>query len=255
MFTTRYDSPKGPVISPAPGADGLLICCHGIYGGPGIALRHAAAIERTARFAEVGVCCLKGHPGLAEAVEGMRSARVQLVPLFMAEGYALGTLLPRALAGISTRGKRIDLCQPVGANPRLAQILSRGAALACRERGWRVRDTAFVIMGHGTPRDPASGATALAHARAIARDGEFAAVGVAFLDQAPSLAAAMARMDAGRTVVAGLFADAGPHGGIDVPRLIREVDGSAAYAGPVGRAPEIPDLILEQAAAELAQVS
>ena len=32
MFTTRYDSPKGPVISPAPSADGLLICCHGVYG-------------------------------------------------------------------------------------------------------------------------------------------------------------------------------------------------------------------------------
>lgn len=255
MFTTRSTAPKAPVIDASCHGRGLLVCAHGVYGAPGVAARHVAAIRRLGRFAEVRVCCLKGRPDPATVIGHMASAEIFVVPHFMAEGYALCELLPAALAGLSADGRSIHLCRPVGANPRLSGLLSAAALRTCGERRWASRDTTLLVMGHGTPRNPASAATAISHAEDIARAGCFGAVEVAFLDQAPSLPAVLERLTTRHAVVVGFFADRGSHGEKDVPRLLAESSVSAAYAGPIGTSDEIPDLILDQVFAELAPVS
>ncbi len=255
MFTTRSAAPKAPVTNPARHGLGLLVCAHGVYGGPGIAARHVAAIRRLGLFADVRACCLKGQPNPASVVSHMTSAEIFVVPHFMAEGFALRELLPAALAGLSADGRRVHLCRPVGANPRLSGLLSAAALRTCGERHWMPRETTLVVMGHGTLRNPASGATAIGHAGTIARANRFGSVEVAFLDQAPSLPTTLARLTTRQAVVVGFFADRGSHGEKDVPRLLAESPVSAAYAGPIGISSELPDLILDQLPAELALVS
>lgn len=239
MSTTRSVSPKAPATRPAANRAGLLIACHGVDGGPGIGLSHAAAIERRGLFAEVRVGCLKGRPSLVEAARGMRSQEIFLVPLLMAEGYTL----ERALAGLPPR---LLVCRPVGANPRLADVLAAAARRSCHLRSWEPEQTTLLVMAHGTKRHPHSGATALRHVQALRRGGGFAAVGSAFLDQAPTLGQALAERTTDQVVVVGFFADRGTHGESDVRRLLAETGGATAYAGPVGTAAELPGLILDQ---------
>lgn len=255
MSTTRFISLKAPVTDPTLGRAGLLLCCHGVYGGPGSAVQHAAAIQWLGLFAETRVCCLKGRPALASVIDHMDSPEIYLVPLLMAEGYSAGRLLNGALQEVPNGARRIILCRPVGANPRMAEVLSVTARRCCRARRWALEETTVVVMGHGTTRCASSGGTVLGHAAALARQSDFAAVAPAFLDQSPSLERVFAGITTAHTVVVGLFADRGAHGENDVPRLLVKAGYSAAYAGPVGIAPELSNLILDQVLAGRAEAA
>lgn len=255
MSTTRSAAPKAPVIDPALSDAGLLLCAHGVYGGPGVAAEHAAAIRRLGAFAETRVCCLKGRPALASVIDRMHSRRIYLVPLLMAEGYTARRLVTRALQDAPGHARRVVLCRPVGTNPGMAEVLSATARRRCRAKQWAPEDTTVIVMGHGTTRCASSGDTVHDHAEALAREGNFAAVAPAFLDQPPSLQQALARSTTHHAVVVGLFADHGAHGEIDVPRLLAKAGPSAVYAGPAGAAPELSGLILDQVLAGRAEAA
>jgi sirohydrochlorin cobaltochelatase len=167
--------------------------------------------------------------------------RVYLVPMLMAEGYTLRAML-RRLEG----GRELSVCRPVGANPRLAELIGRKAQAARIAQGWAAEDTALLLVGHGTERHAASGATTRRHAAELAARGGFAEAAVAFLDQAPTIAAAVARLSAPRCVAVGLFLDRGEHGEQDIPRLLATTGHQTVYAGPIGTDPEIATLIIEQ---------
>ena len=246
MSTTRLASPKAPATDPALAGSGLLLCSHGVRSGPGSAAAHAEAIQELGVFAETRACCLKGRPDMASVIRDMRAPRIFLVPFLMAEGYTARNVLARSLSDQPESRERTRVCRPVGTHPRIAEVLSASALRCCRDRGWPPRETGVIVMGHGTRRSANSGGTAWRHAQAMARRRDFAAVGAAFLDQPPSLESALARIAAPHTVVVGLFADRGSHGESDVPRLLERAGHDGAYAGPIGVAPEMPRLILDQ---------
>ncbi len=246
MCSTRPASPKAPVTDPA--KPGLLLCAHGVGGGPGVAAWHAARLARRGRFAEVRACCLKGRPTPAEAVAAMRAPRIHLVPLLMAEGYTARQVLPRALAALGPDLDRVALCRPLGLHRGLTGMIARAARRVAAAQGWPPGEVRLLIVGHGTPRDGQSGQAALARTAEIAGTGEFAEARAVFLDQAPYLAQVVTEGGARPIVAVGWFADHGLHGEADVSRLLAVAPGPAAYAGPIGAAPEIADLLLDQAA-------
>ncbi len=246
MFSTRSIYRTAPATEWLPASSGLVICGHGVRGGPGSAPRHAATIARLGRFAEVRVCCLNGRPCLEEVLSRMRTQSIYIVPLLMAEGYTAQRRLADALDDDAEDGKQVVVCRPVGVNPRLSDLIAASARRTCRDRGWAPGDCALIVMAHGTPRSAAAAATAIEHAARIARRQDFAEVATAFLDEAPSLPEALRSMASRYCVVVGLFADRGVHGEGDVLRLLSDWGGAAAYAGPVGIMPEIAALILEQ---------
>lgn len=224
----------------------LVLCGHGSRGGVGSAAGHAAAIRALGRFAEVQACALKGRPGLRETLAGLaRRARIDLVPMLMAEGYTLRTML-RQLDETAPPGARLHVSRPVGSHPGLAAVMAARAAQCCAERGWAAGDTGLLMVGHGTRRDPQSGATAHRHALDIARSGRFAEVGVAFLDEAPGIAQVLAGSPRPRWVAVGLFADHGEHGELDVPRMLAKSGRATTYTGAIGADGRMVDLILEQ---------
>lgn len=260
MSTTRFAVPKAPATDSALGnlrldGAGLLLCCHGVHGGPGSTAQHAAAIQRLGCFAETRVCCLKGRPALAGVIERMHSPQIFLVPFLMAEGYTARQYLSRALAALPESQGRIVLCRPVGTNPRIANTLSAAAMRCCRDRGWAPQETTVIVIGHGTTRCADTGDTARRHVEALARLGDFAAAAPAFLEQAPSLEQALRSCASPHSVVVGLFADRGAHGENDVPLLLAQLRSAAAYAGPVGTAPELSNLILDQVLARQAEAA
>jgi len=247
MSSTRSPDPRAPATDPRWAAAAAVLCAHGIAGGPGVARDHAAALAGRGLFAEVRACCLAGAPGLAETLAAIDRPRIFLAPLLMAEGYAMGTLLPRALGNApADRVERVMLARPVGTSPVLADMIADRAAAACRDRGWPPAETAVLLVGHGTTRDSASGATAREQAARLAATGRFAETAVAFLEATPTLAEALARLGPRPCVAIGFFADAGAHGEADVPRLLAQAGAGAAYAGPVGTDARMVDAVLER---------
>lgn len=222
----------------------LLICAHGAHGAAGVAADHADGLRR--RGIDARACCLKGHPSVAEALSRLTAGSVVLVPLLMADGYAAQTLLPRALANA---GRRVIVAPAVGLHPDIADLISIRARDRCRQRGWTTADTALVLAGHGTRRSAGSTAAARRHAAALRRSRQFAGVSTAFLEVSPALPEALDRLGGRNTVVIGLFADRGVHGEADLTRLLAPYGDSVAYDGPIGTAPKIADIILDQAGA------
>ncbi len=248
MSTTRSIARKAPATEPAWREASLLLCAHGSRGGPGSAHRHATALARRQWFRAAAACCLNGRPDLAGALARLPDGPVFLVPFLMAEGYALGTLLPRALGALGAAGARVRLCPPVGAHPRLAEVIADRAAAVCRSRGWRTAETDLLIVGHGSARFAGSGDTARTHAARIAAAGRFAEVTAAFLEEAPRAADVLGARRAARSVTVGLFADGGVHGEADVRALVAGSGGRAVYAGPIGPDPRLSGIVVDQVA-------
>ena len=248
MSGTRSPSRTAPATE-APFADAaLVLCAHGVRGGAGVALEHAGRIRRLGLFREVHACAHKGAPGLAATLASVEAPTIRFAPLLMAEAYTLRAILDR-LAGAVPPGRELIVCRPVGAHPALASLMAGRALRALAERGWRTEDTALLVIGHGTGRHARSSVSGREHAARIAAAHPFREVAVAFLDEAPTVPEALTRLDAPHIVAEGLFVDRGEHGEEDIPALLAGDARAGVYLGPVGCAPEICELILQQAMA------
>jgi len=216
-----------------------VICAHGARGGSAAAAAHARVLAGRGVFASVRACALLGAPSLDETLAALADEAVLLLPFLMADGYTARRVLPRRLA---EAGIAPTVRPPLGTHPGLASVI----AAAARAHG-AGRESALLLIGHGSGRDPASTGTARAHAARLAASGAFAAVATAFLDAPPGIAEALAGLGARPVVAVGLFADAGTHGDDDAPRRLAAARPDALYAGAIGPRPEIADLILAHA--------
>jgi len=223
----------------------LVLCVHGIRGGPGVAAEHARAFEQRGLFAEVAACCHKGEPGLLDTLARIRSPRVFLMPLLMAEGFTLRAMLRKVEPVLRSRAG-LALCRAVGTHARFAAMMAMRGRAECAQRGWPTSRTGLLIAGHGTRRDAGSAATARDHAATIEQQGLFGEVAVAFLDEPPTIPAALSERRMPHCVAVGLFVDRGEHGEEDIPELLALAGDRAAYAGPVGTDPNVVGLILDQ---------
>jgi sirohydrochlorin cobaltochelatase len=223
----------------------LVLVTHGIDGAPGSAAAHAAAIGACGRYEQVRVGCIKGRPGLAEALDGAPPP-VRIVPLLMAEGF-IHDLMQRRLAELPGWGTW-QMAAPIGCHPGLTEAILAKAVAACRRQGWAVDRTALLLIGHGTPRHRASADATHDQARRLAGAG-FAATAAAFLEEPPLPADAIAPLPGEHVVAVGLFLDNGPHGDADVHDALAPVNRPVAYTGAIGADPVLVPLILDQAAA------
>jgi len=227
-----------PVTEPST----LLLCAHGARGVAGAAARHAKAIGRRGLFRTVEACALYGEPRLETVLDSIAEGPVTVLPFMMAEGYTL-----EKLAG------RLASCRPdarllpaLGGRAAMADLLVDRARKGLRAHDRPPAETALLLVGHGTTRHRASAETALRHAAVIRARGIFAEVAVAFLDEPPFVAEAVAGLGAPFIAAVGFLTDAGTHGASDVARLLAETSGNGVYFGPIGPDPAVVPLILEQ---------
>jgi sirohydrochlorin cobaltochelatase len=231
----------------------LVLAAHGSsrdIGAPEPVLRHAAWLQRHRLFAEVGVGFIGRTPDLAQALGAVTADTVYVVPCFLADGHYTKTVIPEALVAAKPDApQRMKYCAPIGTSPRLAELVRRRVAAFCHTRDLKPGSVSLLLIGHGTPRHPASSSVTRKLARAMETRGWFARTGVAFLDEPPFVADALQALG-GETVVAlGLFAAGGVHGADDVPQLLATGSHDARpvhYAGAVGAGPGILGLILER---------
>jgi sirohydrochlorin cobaltochelatase len=204
----------------------------------------AAAALRAAGdgFADVGAAFLTAPPAPAEALAGLRGDPVCVVPMFMAEGYFMRAVLPKALAHADPGRRRLILAPPLGVAPDLTAVIERRAVAHASDVGFVPAQTTLLLVGHGTERDPASREAVRFHAGRLAAWGRFARVEIALLEEEPRIATQLAAC-AGDMVALGFFAGPGMHAGEDVPQALaadpRRGERRLGYAGPIGAAPDI----------------
>lgn len=266
MSTTRSPVPKAPAISEDGPADwrdaALVLLAHGsaaTTAGPPAIARHAAALTQCGLFAEIHLAFLHGTPRLTDILARIESPTTYLVPFFMSAGHSVRqALAEHPLAGGS--GSRLRRCRPAGSHPDLAAIVAARVDAARRARDLAAADITVILVGHGSPNDPASAEATRRCAARLAGRGGYGAVRCAFLDQAPRPDAALtAGPSRAATIVVGLFADNGLHAEADMRRLLgldpradgpagarRPIDGELIYTGAIGPDPACVALILDR---------
>lgn len=232
-----------------PNSPALVLCAHGARGVAGAAARHAGALRRGGHFARVEACALYGEPRLEAVLGAIAVGPVTVLPFMMAEGYTLERLAER----LATCRPDARLIGALGAQRGMADILVARALKGCRAHERDPGDTALLLVGHGTTRNAASAATARRHAAVIRERGLFAEVALAFLDESPSVAEAVAELASPFIAAVGFLTDAGTHGAGDVARLLAETGRPGVYFGPIGPDPALLPLIVAQARAVAAQ--
>ncbi len=183
---------------------------------------HTATLAASGLFGEVACGFWKEGPGMQEALARLTKPEVYLVPFFTVEGYFVRKVIPEVLQleGWLTRrdGRILKLCRPVGAHPRLTEVLLHRAASAAP--GVDPARAALLILGHGTPRDARSSEGVERQVAEIRRRGLYAEVVGAFMETPPLIRDWTTLTSARDVIAVPFFMADGLHGDEDIPRLL-----------------------------------
>ena len=225
----------------------VILAAHGDRAGAtpnATLLRHGKDLAESHSFRLVTEGVLKGEPTLEEAVAAATSSgarRIAVYPLFMADGYFTGKILPARLAEAGA-AERCTILPPLGLDRRLPVLMYAEALTAASTAGFEAANTRLLVVGHGSELGPASANATRAAAERMAGLGHFAEVAIAFLEEPPFLDDQL-KTAARLTVVTGFFSGDGLHAGEDVPQAIQDAGATAVYAGSIGASGAIPSLI------------
>jgi sirohydrochlorin ferrochelatase len=203
--------------------------------------------------AEVCYSFIKGSPTVGEAIRALTSNHVIVYPLFLADGYFTRVALPRLLehAVNQDAARTISLLPPLGLEPALADLIENEAAAAAHSRAVAPSKMTVVLLAHGSPSDAASRIAAERLADRVRQRQSFRDTRIALLEEAPSLAEAIADTR-GPIIVVGLFAGEGMHGSDDARRLVMELQrDDIILLGPVGTFAGIDTIIATAATRSL----
>jgi sirohydrochlorin cobaltochelatase len=203
---------------------------------------HARRIRRTRRFDVVATAFYKEDPPLRGALDRIAADDVVVVPFFMAAGWYTNRIVPRELALDTARTGSVRCAEPVGAHPRMVDVVIARIEEA-RPPQQPVAQTTVIVAGHGTPRSATSGDTTHELATAVRERTGYADVRAAFLEQQPTIDEAIAAVTT-NVIVVPFFAADGEHVRDDVAT---HAGRSVLVTRAVGTHPAITDMIIELA--------
>jgi uroporphyrin-III C-methyltransferase len=236
---------------------GILLAAHGSRRHPEanrLAEVLAAKLRDACLADEVIAGFQQGEPGFGEAFARLEAERVLVLPLFTAEGYYTDVALPAALAPFQASGVEVIHGAPLGASPRLVDLVTRRVQAELTEQGVPATRASVLVVGHGTRRNPESRDTTLRLAGTLGEWGLAREVQAAFLDDDPEVEIALAALTGDVIFVVPFFVG-GAHATQDLPeRLGSPVPGRRIVLDiPVGQYPELASLLIQQARVELAR--
>lgn len=216
--------------------------------------RHAVALAKRGRFAEVRAATLAGTPNPQEALASIRSRNIVIVPVLMCDGFLYREALPAALdhaRRTRPKGHPFYLCRPLGLHPKVADLLTYRAIEALDPAVLTPAATTLLLIGHGSTRDSASETAVARQAARIQTASIFRSVMTAFIAQPPYLRDVLAA--APRPLIGmALFTARGNHVIEDIEKPFDEKDdGRILFGGTLGEDDQIVAIIEAMAAEEL----
>ena len=212
----------------------------------------ARALRERGAFLQVEVGFWKEEPFMRDALGQFDVREVVVVPIFTSIGYYTEHVIPRELAQSDPSqrpaGMLVRLCPPVGTHPNMAGVVLERAEPQA-EPGF-----ALIIVGHGTPRHPASGRVTEELADALRDRWPYGPVAAAFLDQEPGVAEVVGAHPGPGAVVVPFFIGEGWHAGVTLPASLAVAHGKGRlgakairYTAPVGTHPRLVEIVMELA--------
>lgn len=224
----------------------LLIAAHG-ERQPGASNASTLQVARAVAargLVEVATGFINGTPSIGEALNSLAACRVVVYPLFAANGYFTRDRLVRILDEANGPGRSIELLAPLGLDRGLPALIADRARIIAAANGFSQKAFNVVLLAHGSRRNPASREATEWVAAEVVKLGACRQVMAAFLEERPTLEE-VATTCPGPMVVVGMFSGEGLHGARDAPRLIAGLGRrDVAYAGVIGNAPGIEDLVV-----------
>jgi len=246
----------------------LVLAAHGSHHNPQSgdpARQHAAALRRRGIFDQVVVAFWKESPSFRDVSYLLEADQVFVVPLFMADGYFAGRVVPRELnldGEVTARDGQVwHYTPPVGTDPRMVDLIRARVAEAVGP-DLAEPELSVVLVGHGTVQNRQSKQAVLDHVQALQAAAGYAEVLAAYMEEPPEIAEVHGLVSGNRVVVVPLFVADGLHTAEDIPRelglpqvdgqwqVTGEVDGKTYwYTSSVGTSPYMVELILDRVAA------
>ncbi|MBE7636488.1 hypothetical protein GUA87_06490 [Sneathiella sp. P13V-1] len=241
-----------------PSRPSLIIVGHGSSTSSAAeeaANEHAITLRQSRRFGSVLTHFIQKGKGLPPLPDG----EVFILPFFMSDGFFVNRKIPELfdLVGGERRSARqhITLCDAIGMDPELADIIDGCAAEVRQRHRIFTKDLGLLLVAHGSTKNSASRDAAVKQQQAVQTRNIADCVEVAFLEEPPSIEECLVRL--GKTykhiVMIGLFSANGPHATEDVAEAIcrfeRKIGSNDTarpalyYQGAIGVRPEIVRLI------------
>jgi sirohydrochlorin cobaltochelatase len=239
--------------------DALLLIGHGSASLPHAArplLGHAEVIRESGHFGEVKVGMLLGEPNAKAVIGTLTAPVVQVVPFFLEDGYFTRIAIPDLLLPIASASRLVRFCQPIGSHDGIATLLEARVVRYCEIFGADPKSLSVLLVGHGSARNPGRARSLRRHAATMETAGRFGWVRIAYLEEPPFVAEALASARGHVVTVVGYLANAGAHATKDLPSLIAAERAQRGThwppvhdLGPIGTDAAMPRLIMEQVAA------
>jgi sirohydrochlorin cobaltochelatase len=246
------DREEAPVFT----RDALLLIGHGserLADAARPLLAHAEVIRDTGRFAEVKVGMLFGEPKLSSVVANLTVPVVHIVPFFLNDGYFTRIVIPGLLLPLASASRVIRFCPPVGLHDAIPTLIETRLLRHCEAFGTDPKSLSVLLVGHGSAQSPGRARTLLRHAATLEAGGRFGWVRVAYLEEAPFVAEALASARGHVVAIIACLANEGKHATNDLPGLIAaERDERGTHwppvhdLGSIGADEVMPQLIVDQ---------
>jgi len=187
---------------------------------------HAATIRQRGIFAEVACCFWKEEPSLRDALLFFRDPTIRevyVVPNFISEGYFTRTVIPRELEltgpeTVRPSGQTWKYCDPVGNHESMTKhLLARAHEITA---GLNEKETALLIVGHGTSLNDNSAIAAKEQVEKIRRLGRYAEVLNVYMEEPPLVSDWADLTKSRNVVVVPFFISDGLHSDEDIPALL-----------------------------------
>jgi len=214
----------------------------------------AHRIRERGIFGEVRSAFWKEQPSYADAIRGLKTKKVVVVPWFLANGYFTTKILQREFA--KTPGMECRVTEPIGMRPEILGHFQKRAERLLAVKKWKPTQVSLLVASHGTPLNTGSRGAAVGLAEQLAKDGYRAAQAV-FLEEEPKIANWRILVQEGPVVVLPHFLAGGLHGSEDVPELLgisgaeegwyESEKGEIGYGEPLGRPEEVEKMVIELA--------
>jgi len=169
--------------------------------------RMVSEIKKRKLYEEVACGFLKEDSRICQVLTPLNSEQITVVPFFISDGYYTRNVIPTCLKkNETTVENRVRYTSAVGSHPLFADLIVKHA----ESSGWQ-RGDALVVLGHGTPKNPASGVNVYLQSERIRRKYPKEELLTAFIDEAPFITDAWTLCKARRIYIVPLFIGDGWH--------------------------------------------
>lgn len=232
----------------------LLVAAHGFVRereSTYPAREHVWRLRGTDAFDDVCAGLVNGEPGIESQVHSIDGGRLVVVPLFMSDGYFVGTVVPDHVESACPEDVTVEYAEPVGTHPRITDVIMRSALSALDGNS---EEVGIALFGHGSEHSTHNSDAIREHARRIRNLGPFPEVRSYFVEEEPTGEELPTDFSAPEVIGIPVFVADGSHVREDIPDQVGfsgrggTVAGTdITYAPPVGTDPLVAGIVFERA--------